>query len=94
MDLIFIPAALLIPIISIVWVTFLTQPGKPFSFIGKWLLHAPEWVRDPLIDCEMCNAGQISLWFFICCYGLNILIIPFICIVIYITFLLPKIETE
>lgn len=85
----FIPAAVIIPMCSIVWVCYLTEADGIFSFLSRWLIKAPVWVRNPLIDCVQCNTGQIAFWFFIIHYGLDLHVIPFTLVTIYISIFLP-----
>lgn len=85
-----IVSTFIVPMIAIAWICILTSPGYPFSFVGRLLIKAPQWVRDPLVDCHICCAGQIGLWFYLLWQGLDFLIIPYVLTIIYLTSIYPK----
>ena len=66
-----------------------------FKFYGKWLKRLPEFIADPLGDCTYCFGGQIALWLFVVKFIIEVdfgfswlLIIPYICITIFIIHIL------
>ena len=48
------------------WVNVLTKQGMIFHSVKEFMdrLKLPSWLKDPIIDCHLCNAGQIALWTF------------------------------
>jgi len=59
----------LIAIFSLVWCWILTEDGmigeNPYLWLRKKLEEKYNWLYMPLIGCPKCNAGQVSLWFYL-----------------------------
>lgn len=48
------------------WVEILTKEGMVFYKVKQFFekMNLPKWLSDPIIGCNLCNAGQIALWTF------------------------------
>lgn len=61
-----------IAITAWVFVMFLTNENEPLYFWRRLIEKIPtEYIRNPLVECEYCVAGQLSLWYYIIKYWEN-----------------------
>lgn len=55
-----------IAIVAYVYSGMLTEPDKLFAPLYRFLeKKLPSWLFAPIIGCEICVAGQLSLWYYI-----------------------------
>jgi hypothetical protein len=47
-----------------VYAVVLQMPGEILSFLPRVASVMPAWAYKPLITCQKCVAGQLSLWLF------------------------------
>lgn len=84
-------------VIAFVYVTILTQPGQALNWLCKLLWKAYgkvftgdnyfnyQWVMNPIVECELCVAGQMALWICIFTLPFNLITLIFtICLSILI----------
>lgn len=61
-------AAWMVAVIAYVYAVPLTEPKmilhKWYKFLDRLLMPRYEWLFKPLVDCEKCVAGQLSLWLY------------------------------
>lgn len=58
--------SIVIGIWAYLWCSQLTMQGQIFCFVRRWMKSIEsESIRNPLIDCPKCHAGQLAFWWFL-----------------------------
>lgn len=93
-----LPIAAVIAVWAYIWVHELTAGNGIFAWLSMWLDKVlPWWLSKPLVGCEQCHAGQISMWtyLFCCWYSYNLFThIAFIALTIFFTVILTACLTK